>query len=230
MNATGQAAMILSFDVEAAVQPEHDEWHSHEHLLERLAIPGFERGSRWTALGGGPRYFVLYEVRALEVLESPAYQARLNNPSPWTARMMPAYRGMRRGLCQLRAAAGQGLGGFALLLRFSSNEAQAAALSAWLVAELLPSLASRAGLVAARWYEAGLQAQLTVEQRLRGSDGSVDGALFVTGYDRAVLAALAQGELAAASLEVRGAVGVSAGVYQLGHVLTAGEVEHRNAV
>jgi len=225
MNATGQAAMILSFDVEAAVQPEHDEWHSHEHLLERLAIPGFERGSRWTALAGGPRYFVLYEVRALEVLESPAYQARLNNPSPWTARMMPAYRGMRRGLCRLRASAGQGLGGFALLLRFGTGGGQAAVWDEWLAAELLPSLASRAGLVAARWYEAGLQAQLTAEQRLRGTDGTVDGALFVTGYDCAALTALAEGELAAAALEARGAAGVSAGVYQLGHVLTAGEAQ-----
>lgn len=225
MNATGQAAMILSFDVEAAVQPEHDEWHSHEHLLERLAIPGFERGSRWTAVAGRPRYFVLYEVRALEVLESPAYQTRLNNPSPWTTRMMPAYRGMRRGLCRLRAAAGHGLGGFALLLRFSTNETQGAALQAWLAAELLPSLAGRAGLVAARWYEAGLQAPLTAEQRLRGTDGAVDGALFVTGYDCAALAALAEGDLAAAALQARGALGVNAGVYQLGHVLTAGEAQ-----
>lgn len=223
MNATGQAAMILSFDVEEAVQPEHDEWHSQEHLPERLAIPGFERGSRWTALSGAPRYFVLYEVHALEVLESPAYQARLNNPSPWTTRMMPAYRGMRRGLCRLRATAGQGLGGFALLLRFGTGGGQAAALNEWLAAELLPSLASRAGLVAARWYEAGLQAQLTAEQRLRGADGSVDNALFVTGYDRAALTALTEGELAAAALEARGAVGCSVGIYQLGHVLTAGE-------
>ncbi len=46
--------MLLSFDVAAEVQVEHDDWHSHEHLPERLSIPGFLRGSRWRALASGP--------------------------------------------------------------------------------------------------------------------------------------------------------------------------------
>ena len=35
----GQAAMLLSFDVVQEAIPEHDEWHTHEHFPERLAIP-----------------------------------------------------------------------------------------------------------------------------------------------------------------------------------------------
>ena len=82
----GKAAMILSFDIESAAINEHDNWHNHEHLPERLSVPGFRRGSRWVALSGSPRYFVMYEVDDLATLASPRYLERLNNPTPWTAR------------------------------------------------------------------------------------------------------------------------------------------------
>ena len=92
----GKAAMLLSFDVVPDAIPEHDDWHTHEHLQERLSIPGFMRGTRWVAratLNEGPRYFVLYEVTELATLTSAAYLERLNNPSPRTSKMMPHYRG-----------------------------------------------------------------------------------------------------------------------------------------
>ena len=47
--------MLLGFDIEAPAIAEHDEWHTHEHLPERLSIPGFLRGTRWIAVRGAPR-------------------------------------------------------------------------------------------------------------------------------------------------------------------------------
>lgn len=38
-----RAAKILSFDVVSEAIIEHDDWLSHEHLRERLAITGFRR-------------------------------------------------------------------------------------------------------------------------------------------------------------------------------------------
>jgi hypothetical protein len=106
----GSAAMLLSFDVVPDAVVEHDHWHTFEHLPERLSIRGFLRGTRWIALDGQPRYMVLYEVAQLATLESPAYLERLNNPTPWTRRIMPSYRGMQRwpvrGGWQLRPRAG----------------------------------------------------------------------------------------------------------------------------
>ena len=61
----GRAAMLLGFDIAAEAVDEHDDWHTHEHLPERLAIPGFLRGTRWVAIDGAPRYAVLYEVESL---------------------------------------------------------------------------------------------------------------------------------------------------------------------
>lgn len=91
--------MLLSFDIVKEAVTEHDDWHTHEHLPERLSIPGFLRGTRWTALQAPSSYFVLYEVDSLNVLASAAYLERLNHPSPWTQKMMPHYRGMTRGRC-----------------------------------------------------------------------------------------------------------------------------------
>ena len=107
----GSAAMVLSFDMDPAAAEEHDDWHTREHLPERLSIPGFVRGSRWAALQGGPRYLVLYEVADIEVLRSSAYLERLNNPTPWTQKIMKSYRDMRRGFCRVVRAPGRGLGG-----------------------------------------------------------------------------------------------------------------------
>ena len=64
----GKAAMLLSFDVVEDAIPEHDDWHTHEHLPERLSIPGFLRGTRWASFDGKPRYFVMYEVVQLATL------------------------------------------------------------------------------------------------------------------------------------------------------------------
>ena len=212
--------MLLSFDVAAEAQLEHDDWHSHEHLPERLAIPGFLRGSRWRALAGGPAYFVMYEVGELGVLSSPAYMDRLNHPSPWTAKMMPSYRGMRRGLCEIVARAGHGLGGFGLLLRFGVEAHGQASLCDWLAAEVMPALPAQTGLASALLFRSGLQAALTVEQRIRGQDAAVDWALLVTGFARSSVEALATGVLAPSELERRGASGVASATYQLVHCLS----------
>src|SRR5687768_6259018 len=128
----GSAAMLLLFDVTREAIAEHDEWHTHEHLAERLSIPGFLRGTRWVALRGGPRYFVLYEVTELATLTSAAYLERLNSPSAWTSRMMPHYRGMSRGFCSVSGSFGFGTGHIAVLVRFKPESGSAASLRNWL--------------------------------------------------------------------------------------------------
>ncbi len=223
---SSKAAMILAFDIEPQAEIEHDEWHSHEHLPERLAIAGFLRGSRWTALSGEPKYFVMYEALDLAVLDSPAYLQRLNDPSPWTARMMPAYRGMKRGLCRLAASFGHGLGGFGLLVRITSAANQGLALREHMITEVLPALPGKLGLVSAQLFESGLQARSTTEQRIRGKDAGLDSVILVTGYAQAHVAGIAEDTLSAAALGHHGAIGVATTLYQLAHCLTHEEIDH----
>lgn len=220
----GSAAMLLSFDVAPEAIEEHDRWHTHEHLPERLSIPGFLRGTRWIASDGEPRYMVVYEVEDLGVLTSEAYLARLNNPTPWTQKMMPHYRGMRRGLCNVAGSFGFGQGGTACLLRFSAHEGRAAELQDWLLREVLPGVPSKAGLGSAHLLQGAAAAAMTNEQRIRGADQGVDSALIVTGYDADAVTAIA-GELAdAGGLADHGARDVTRATYQAGYALVATEL------
>lgn len=220
----GSAAMLLSFDVDAEAIEEHDRWHTHEHLPERLSIPGFRRGTRWVATDGGPRYMVLYEVESLGTLASVAYLARLNNPTPWTARMMPHYRDMRRGLCAVVASFGLGQGGVAALIRFSPEDSRGAPLQRWLEA-VLPGLPRRPGVGSAHLLQGAQAATMTNEQRIRGADRGVDSAVIITGYDGDAVTACAEELAGAGGLPARGAGELACATYRLGYTLAGVEVD-----
>ena len=79
---------------------------------------------------------------------------------------------------------------------------------------------AQTGLASAMLFRASLQAELTVEQRIRGQDAAVDWALLVTGFARSSVEALATGVLAPSELERRGASGVESATYQLVHCLS----------
>jgi hypothetical protein len=224
--AGANGALLLLFDVAVDAIAEHDHWHTHEHMPERLGIPGFLRGSRWIAAGPGPRYCVLYEVAAPAVLDAPRYRERLDNPSPWTSAMMKRYAGMRRTLCTVDAAAGAGLGTSALVIGFSPQPGRAPELARWLGTSVVPDLAARPGLASCGLLHNALAAPMTAEQAIRGRDGSVDAALFVTGYAHGVVAALATGELAAERFAEHGAAPASQErmLFRLAYALTAADV------
>src|SRR5215468_6673108 len=72
----------------------------HEHLQERLGVPGFLLGRRHEALNGEPRYFNFYVTRSVEVLKSQEYRTRLDNPTPMTSVIMSdVFKDMIRTIC-----------------------------------------------------------------------------------------------------------------------------------
>jgi hypothetical protein len=221
----GQAAMLLSFDVAAEAVAEHDDWHTHEHLPERLSIPGFLRGTRWVSLQGQPRYFVMYEVAELATLTSEAYLQRLNNPTAWTSKIMAHYRGMSRGFCSVTASFGLGVGHVALLVRFKPQAATEARMRAWLVSQVLPQLRSKIGIGSVHLLEGALTPQMTNEQRIRGADAGVDWAILVTAYRQDSLVELSSGNLGAARLSEQGAADVHQTTYRMDYCLSHDEIE-----
>lgn len=220
----GSAAMLLSFDIDAEAIEEHDRWHTHEHFPERLSIPGFRRGTRWVATAGVPRYMVLYEVESVETLASDAYLARLNNPTPWTTKIMPRYRGMTRGLCAVLGSFGYGQGGAAALVRFTAEDSKSAPLHRWLLEEALPTVPQMSGLGSAHLLRGAQAAAMTNEQRIRGADHGVDSALIVTGYDEAAVTAYAQELCASGGLPSRGAKEPSSATYRSSYSLASAEI------
>ena len=47
-------------NVASGREAEFEEWFQHEHLAERIAVPGFLIGRRHEAVSGQPRYFNFY--------------------------------------------------------------------------------------------------------------------------------------------------------------------------
>jgi len=220
----GHAAMLLLFDVDPGVIAEHDEWHTHEHLPERLSIPGFVRATRWVATDGQPRYFVMYEVEQLATLTSGAYLERLNHPSPWTAKMMQGYRGMRRGFCSVAGSFGFGLGRAGLLIRFKPADGMESSLASWLLRDRLPPLPSRPGIGSVHLLEGATTPPMTNEQRIRGADAGVERVLLVTGYSEDALADLWRADIGSAQLEGHGATEVIGATYRMEYSIVRGEV------
>src|SRR4051812_11628779 len=112
----GQAALAMWWDMAPQRRAEFEHWHTHEHFPERLAIPGFLRASRWADAGGGPGFFVMYELASHAALASPEYLARLNAPTPWSVQLMPHHSNMVRSQCEVLASCGAAVGRHVLTL------------------------------------------------------------------------------------------------------------------
>ncbi len=191
----GTAAVAMWWDVAPEMRAEWEDWHSSEHMPERLAIPGFLRGTRWIAESGEPSYFVLYEVTHLATMTGGAYLERLNNPTPWSRKMMPQHRNMVRSLCVLRAGWGGGLPHTLATIRLSRG---------------LSDLPKRKGLTGVHLLESQPMPAATAEQKIRGGDATADWILLIGGYDMESVK----------NLVPEGIVGF----YRLAYSLSAGEI------
>ncbi|MFK4539319.1 hypothetical protein ABIA00_007502 [Bradyrhizobium ottawaense] len=119
MSLLGKAAVAMWWSVRPEQRSEFGDWHSHEHFPERMSIPGFRRGSRWTSTTDAEGFFVLYELEQYEVLTSSGYLDRLNAPTPWSAKMMPHHLGMVRSQCRVASSFGGGVATSLATIRLS---------------------------------------------------------------------------------------------------------------
>lgn len=221
----GKAAIAMWWDMAPEHRAEFEHWHSHEHFPERMGIPGFLRGSRWSAADGGEGFFVMYELAEYETLSSPGYLARLNSPSPWSTKLMPHHRNMVRSQCRVLESAGGAIARHALTLRLSPAEGKEAALREFLAAQA-QEIAIQAGTTAAHLLQTQTPViATTTEQKIRGgADKAADWIFVACGYELAALEALRAGALGAGSLATHGAApGEHAGLYSLCHTGTAAE-------
>jgi hypothetical protein len=98
----GKAVMINWSDVAPEHRQAYYEWHGREHMVGRVAIPGFRRGRRYIAAQASRDFLVCYEVEDVAVLTSKAYLDKANTPSPLTRRTTPYVRNSTRGLAHVR--------------------------------------------------------------------------------------------------------------------------------
>ncbi|MEO8345730.1 MAG: hypothetical protein ABI607_08555 [Betaproteobacteria bacterium] len=225
MSLLGKAALAMWWDMAPDVKAEFEDWHSHEHFPERLAVPGFRRGTRWTSAPDGQGIFVMYELASHDKLSSPSYVARLNAPTPWSTQLMPHHRNMVRSQCHVLESRGGGIGSHALTVRLSPASGRDADVRAY-YKSLVESLVSRPGLIGAHLLRhQAPPVALTTEQKVRAATDQVaDWVFVVCGYDLEALSDLKASIHGDAPLRLGVAQGHVSGLYSLAHSATAEDI------
>jgi hypothetical protein len=140
MALAGSGLIAIWNDILPESREDFFEWHPREHMVERLGIPGFLRGRRCAALEADVEFLTLYEVQDTSVLGSDVYKTRVTNPTPWSSRVLPAFRNNVRGACQVAFSQGYSMGGFVLTLRFKAQEGSTDTLVEAVKSKLMPGL------------------------------------------------------------------------------------------
>jgi len=171
-------------------EAEFEEWFQHEHLAERIAVPGFLLGRRYEAVSGEPRYFNFYLTQSAMVLKSDAYLERLDHPTPMTRKVMSEiFKDMIRTVCHRTFRLGAMRGMATVTLRFAEWLDQNALKAA--IEELMKDKAVACGEI---WSAVGAsEFPVSEEERLRGGDRKVTGCLYVETLRVADAEKIAQG-------------------------------------
>ena len=146
MNLLGSAVIAIWNDIAPEGRANFIEWHNREHIPERVGIPGFFRGRRYSGRDCEPEYFTLYEARDTDVLVGEDYLVRLNNPTEWTKRSTAHFSNTSRGVCSTIFSVGTGEGAFMATLRFDAHPLKAGQLKQYLVETVLPPLGKISGI------------------------------------------------------------------------------------
>lgn len=119
INQSQNALLCLWNDIEEHRIEEYDRWHTLEHVSERVWVPGFVSGTRYSAaITSQTRYFTLYELSDLNCLHSREYQDLVDNPTPWSASMRPSFSNFLRKTGFVIAKTGNVSGSAMLVVRW----------------------------------------------------------------------------------------------------------------
>ena len=223
MSLKGTGAVAIWHNLVPEAKPEFYQWHAREHMPERMAIPGFLRGRRYSAVKsavtGAPEYFNLYEADSLSTVGGADYLNRLNNPTAWTRKVVAEFREVARSTCDVVLSCGQGDGGYiqTLCLPVCSDACAAA-----LTATVLPEIAQHSGISAVHFLITDI-AIATIETREKAA--RANGTLVPTHI--ILIEGVSQDHVATAAVAVLAAIGQSADtVSQASYVLEHATERH----
>ena len=155
---------------------------TREHTTERVTTRGFLGVRVFRAARADiARFFILYELESPEVLDGPAYLARLNAPTPWSQRTMPRLGNFMRGGGVMTARAGRGEGSTIVALRMERLPAEPRQFADALVA--LDGIAA----VQIGTTDLARTSVPTVEKGMRKDEGIFAGLLIIEALDEAAL-------------------------------------------
>jgi hypothetical protein len=154
----GQAVVLIWNDVADEGRSAFYEWHNNEHVPERLAIPGFQRGRRLRGDDAKPEWLTVYEADDLAVLTGDAYLERLNHPTPATRATVRHFRNTARSICTVSLSSGVSTGGWICAARLEIAADAAERFTRYLADTLFPALTRHPCVLAAHLCDADTQA------------------------------------------------------------------------
>ncbi len=116
-----QGCLAVWTDVADDHLPDYRRWLTQEHMQQRVPLPGFFGVRLFTAPADECSHFIFYSTADVEVFQSPAYMAVLNDPTPWTRRTMPRLKYFDRGAGAQRLKVGDGAGAWVLVARLQAT-------------------------------------------------------------------------------------------------------------
>lgn len=217
----GKGVLAIWNGIREGADAEFLEWHVKEHIPERVSVPGFLRGRRYAAISGQPPYFNFYEVEEPGTLRSAAYLERLNNPTPWTRKVMTTFSDTSRTICQVEASTGVGVGSFVSIACFDAPASDGAR-----AASFIAKLREAREIVGVHYLVREGAAAKTEESTLRGApDHSWAAILIVEAVSAEAAARLEANQLSAAVLrDASFASPAKRGLYRLEYTLDRQEL------
>lgn len=116
-------------DIDAADLADYRAWITREHIADRTLLPGWLGARFCVAIDNPCSHFFLYATQSAQVFSAAPYIQVLNNPSPWTRRIMPRFGAFDRALGEQLFKLGNGYGAYLMVARirhFGALEARAA--------------------------------------------------------------------------------------------------------
>lgn len=175
----GEGFLAIWSDVEAARETDYLHWLTREHTAERMSVQGFRAVRVFRALIGGiNRFLIIYELDTPEALAGQSYLDRLNDPTPWSQRIMPMLGNFVRGGGRRVLSRGTGRAGFVAALPSAEVLPDSEAVVEGLAAR------DRIARVHLLQTDAARTAIQTNEKSLRPKDRSFASLLLVEGLDQ----------------------------------------------
>ncbi len=121
MSAEGMLAIWS--DVAPEAEADYLHWLTREHTAERISTAGFVSVRVFRAMDFDiRRYFIVYDLDSPSALSGDDYVRKLNNPTPWSQRIMPTLKNFVRGGGRVTIASGAGHGGFAAAVALEDRQ------------------------------------------------------------------------------------------------------------
>ena len=178
----GAGFLAIWSDVFSGNLTDYRHWLTREHTTERVTTKGFLGVRVFRAARADiNRFFILYELESPEVLDGPAYMARLNAPTPWSQRIMPLLGNFIRGGGVMATRTGRGEGATIAALRIERLPDNPLALAEAIVAQ--------DGIAAVQIGVTDLARTSvpTVEKGMRKDEGIFAGLVIIEALDEASL-------------------------------------------